>query len=87
MKREKVETNFLRPRYTPTEEAVKQHGAKPLKALITVSGEKKGHLCWGVVDDNDNFIAENQQLRYNPYTGRRLPATVEQLKQHLGGDR
>jgi hypothetical protein len=87
-----VETNFLRPRYNPSA-AERAVGAKPMKAQITVEGENRGHLCWGIVDENDNYIVENQQLRYNPYTGLALPLTVDELKRtinqqaRLRGDR
>lgn len=75
-------TNFMRPRWKPG--ANDPANSRPMKALITVEGENKGSLCWGIVDDADSFVAENQQLVYNPYTGAQLPATLEELTAVIG---
>lgn len=76
-RRERVETNYLRPRFTDEE------GHK-FKALVNVTNNK-GHLCWGIVDENDNYVMPNQQLTHNPWGGKPLPQTVEELKAVIRG--
>ncbi|HHT9130901.1 MAG TPA: hypothetical protein ACFYED_00240 [Candidatus Tripitaka californicus] len=71
-KREKVETNFLRPRYIAWEGE-----GMSLKGLINLTTKQ---ICWGIVDDKDNFIAPNQQLKYNPWTGAILPLTTDKMR-------
>ena len=77
-RKEHKETDYLRPRWIPEGEGVE--AGLPLKALINLETKK---LCWGIVDQHDNYIAENQQLQFNPWTGLRLPATVEELKKTI----
>ena len=78
-KRERVETNFLRPRYSAGEGE-----GSSLKGLINVTSNP-GHICWGIVDAEDKFVAENQQMVYNPWTGEMLPENVEELKAEIRG--
>ena len=72
-RRERVETNFLRPRYKAEGEG------RSLKGLINVS-DNPGRICWGIVDAEDKFVAENQQFAFNPWTGEALPESVDALK-------
>jgi hypothetical protein len=83
--RKVVETNYLRPRFKPSEQDLRTYpNMKPLKALITTEGENKGHLCWGIVDpETDEYVDDNQQLRFNPWTGAPLPLTLDALKRQV----
>ena len=80
-KRERKETNFLRPRYTEKDSKGVVHN---YKGLINVSSNK-GAICWGVVDEKDNFIADNMQMVMSPWTGVHLPLTVAALKTAIKG--
>ena len=72
-----VTTNYLRPRYTPSGLVPNE---RPMKAVITTSGDNQGHLSWGIVDDKDRFVLKNQKLILNPWTGVRLPQTIDEMK-------
>ena len=76
--REKTIVNYVRPRYKASEGE-----GSDLKALINVT-DNRGALCWGIVDADDNFIAANQQLKFNPWTGKKFPQTLRELKSWIG---
>lgn len=85
LKREKkyipaTETNFLRPRYTRAE----GQAGMNLAALIGVTAGREGNLCWGIVDEDGEFVVGNQQMKYDPWTGVKLPATLDELKKLIG---
>lgn len=70
------ETNFLRPRYI----RASGEAGMNLAALIGVSKGKEGNLCWGIVGEDGEFVVANQQMKYDPWTGAKLPPTVGELK-------
>ena len=80
-----VTTNYLRPRIKPDHaERADYPTIMPMKAVITQpgsdSGADPGDLCWGVVDSDDEFVSDNQQIEFNPWTGARLPDTLDAFK-------
>lgn len=75
-KREKVETNYLRPRYKEFDDRGVEHN---YKGLINVS-DNPGRICWGIVDSDDKFLGYNMQMLLSPWTGEELPQTIEDLK-------
>lgn len=75
-----TETNYLRPRYIKGSD----EAGKNMAALIGVSPGKEGHLCWGIVGDDGEFVMENQQMTHYPWSGVKLPATLDELKAVIG---